>query len=79
LQSTASWNDFAIAEHPGDGHWHYLFAVGLPDSDEDPVFPARVKIQVGQGIAHFDSVRVRVPGDRDHRFQIIVITGSRAS
>ncbi|HJY82275.1 MAG TPA: N,N-dimethylformamidase beta subunit family domain-containing protein [Candidatus Binatia bacterium] len=58
LQSMASWIDFAIAVHPGDGLWHYLYAVGVPDAGEDPVFPARVKIQVAQGIARFDSVRV---------------------
>jgi hypothetical protein len=50
--------DFAIAEHPGDGKWHYLLAVGVSNVDEDPVFPARVKIQVAQGVAYFDSVRV---------------------
>jgi hypothetical protein len=58
LQSTASWKDFAVAEHPGDDQWHYLYAVGMPDAAEEAVFPARVKIQVGQGIARFDSVVV---------------------
>jgi hypothetical protein len=59
LQSTATWLDFAIAEHPGDGNWHYLWAVGMPDDGETPVFPARVKIQVEGGMALFDSVQVQ--------------------
>ena len=58
LQSRASWIDFAIAEHPGDGVWHYLHAYGVPDAGEDPVFPARVKIQVAGGIARFDSIKI---------------------
>lgn len=58
LQSIDSWQDFAIAEHPGDGNWHYLQAVGLPDAGERPVFRARVKIQVAQDVAWFDSVQV---------------------
>jgi hypothetical protein len=58
LQSMESWLDFAVAEHPGDGNWHYLHAVGLPNNSESPVFPARVKIQVAQGSAQFDSVQV---------------------
>lgn len=31
----------------------------MPGDDEDPVFPARVKIQVAGGIAQFDSVQVQ--------------------
>jgi hypothetical protein len=62
LQSTVTWEDFAIAEHPGDGNWHYLFAVGVPGADETPTFPARVKIQVAGGIALFDNVQVEAVG-----------------
>jgi hypothetical protein len=58
LQSIASLIDFTIAEHPGDGRWHYLHAYGVPDAPEDPVFPARVKLQVARGIAHFDSIKI---------------------
>jgi hypothetical protein len=64
LQSMATWVDFAVAEHPGDGQWHYICAVGLVGPEEDPVFEARVKIQVAQGIARFDSVRVEYVAPR---------------
>jgi len=47
-----------MAEHPGDGNWHYLYAVGMPPDDAPPAFPARVKLQVAGGIALFDTVRV---------------------
>jgi hypothetical protein len=53
-----TWQDFAMAEHPGDGNWHYLYAVGMPPDDAPPAFPARVKLQVAGGIALFDTVRV---------------------
>jgi hypothetical protein len=58
LQSTVTWEDFAVAEHPGDNNWHYLYAVGVPGVNETPAFPARVKIQVSGGIALFDNVRI---------------------
>ena len=55
LQSTTTWRDFAISEHSGSGEWEYLCAVGMLD-DEGPLFPARVKIQVADGvIALFDN------------------------
>jgi len=57
LQSTKTWCDLAIAEHSGNGEWEYLCAVGKVD-DEGPMFPARVKIQVADGIALFDNVAV---------------------
>lgn len=58
LQSTNTWRDFAIAEHSGCGEWEYLCAVGVVD-DEGPMFPARVKIQVADGlVASFDNVAV---------------------
>jgi hypothetical protein len=58
LQSTDTWRDFAIAEHSGSGVWEYLCAVGMVD-DEGPIFPARVKIQVADGVvASFDNVVV---------------------
>jgi hypothetical protein len=62
LQSMLTWEDFAISEHPGDGDWHYLYAVGLPGINETPAFPARVKIQVAGGIAFFDNVQVEAIG-----------------
>ena len=58
LQTMDTWQDFAMAEHPGDGNWHYLYAVGMPPDDAPPAFPARVKLQVAGGIALFDTVRV---------------------
>jgi hypothetical protein len=58
LQSTTTWTDFAIAEHSGSGQWEYLSAVGMLDN-VGPLFPARVKIQVAEGvIASFDDVTV---------------------
>lgn len=57
LQSKATWRDFAIAQHSGNGKWEYLCAVGMVDN-EGPMFRARVKIQVAQGIAWFDDVRL---------------------
>jgi hypothetical protein len=49
LQSTDAWRDFAIAAYSGSGNWEYLCAVGTVD-DEGPIFPARVKIQVADGV-----------------------------
>lgn len=57
LQSTATWKTFAIAQHSGSGTWEYLCAVGMVD-DEGPLFVARVKIQVAEGMAWFDDVRL---------------------
>lgn len=58
LQSTTTWRDFATAEHTGSGDWEYLCAVGML-ADEGPLFPARVKIQVADGVvALFDKVTV---------------------
>src|SRR4029434_9022283 len=58
LQSVATWQDFAVARHSGSGQWEYLFAVGAINN-EGPMYPARVKIQVGRGVvALFDNVTV---------------------
>ncbi len=58
LQSTQTWNDFALASHSGSGESEYLCTVGMV-SDEGPLFPARVKIQVAGGMtAIFDNVQV---------------------
>jgi hypothetical protein len=58
LQSTDTWRDFATAEHSGSNEWEYLGAIGHVD-DEEPLFPARVKIQVADDVvAYFDNVVV---------------------
>jgi hypothetical protein len=58
LQSTQTWQDFAIAQHSGNGQWELIKAVGLV-ANEGPMFPARVKIQVEKGvIAQIDQVTV---------------------
>ncbi|MBV8726691.1 MAG: hypothetical protein JO233_02815 [Candidatus Eremiobacteraeota bacterium] len=57
LQTTDTWQDFAVAEHSGGGGWEYLFAIGAANGD-GPV-PSRVKIQVASGTqASFDDVSV---------------------
>ena len=59
LQSTATWHDFAIAEHSGSGEWEYLSAVGRIDN-EGPLFPARLKLLVFAGrLANFVDVSVQ--------------------
>jgi hypothetical protein len=58
LQSTQSWNDFAVAQHSGSGNWEFLCAVGAV-IDEGPMILARAKIHVDAGvIAWFDDVVV---------------------
>jgi hypothetical protein len=58
LQTTDTWQDFAVATHSGSGDWEYLFAIGSAGGDA-PSVPARVKIQVASGLqASFDDVCV---------------------
>jgi hypothetical protein len=66
LQTTDTWTDFVSAAHSGSGKWEYLFAVGSPQGAQ-PLFPARVKIQVAAGLlAWFDNVVVMaIPGHPD--------------
>lgn len=63
LQSTDTWNDFAVGSHSGSGGWEYIFAVG--SSDEADTFAARVKLQLAAGVeAVFDNVSVFEIPDR---------------
>lgn len=59
LQTTDDYVDFAIANYTGTTNWQEITAVGIINSSEIVLKPARVKIEVASGIiAFFDEVIV---------------------